>query len=83
MKALLQKKRSIKLKYLKECWRMFLQLVNKKNITLRSRSILNRLVSTFKDIFEDVKLGYLTPKERFVLIGVVTFITIFLAASAL
>ena len=52
-------------------------------IKSRTRSLLNRLVSTFKDIFEDVKLGYLTQKEKFILIGIIGFITIFLAASAL
>jgi hypothetical protein len=65
---------------------MFLQRLNRKNTMLiksRTRSLLNRLASTFKDIFEDVKLGYLTPKERFLLLGVVAFITIFLAVSAL
>jgi len=83
MDAKSQMKMQTALRCLKECWRMFLQILNEKNITLRSRSILNRLASTFKDIFEDVKLGYLTPKERFVLAGIVTFITIFLAVSAL
>ena len=83
----MQMKMQTVLKYLKECWLMFLQWMKELNILATvggsGRSLLNRLVSTFKDIFEDVKLGYLTPKERFVLVGIVAFITIFLAASAL
>ena len=73
-------------KYLKACRTLFLQRKSKQNTMLiksRTRSLLNRLVSTFKDIFEDVKLGYLTQKEKFILIGIIGFITIFLAASAL
>ena len=86
MDAKSQMKMQTALKYLKECWRLFLQRLNRKNTMLiksRTRSLLNRLASTFKDIFEDIKLGYLSPKERFVLVGIVSFITIFLAASAL
>ena len=52
-------------------------------IKFHLRGRLNKLVSVFNNIIEDIRLGYLSPKERFVLVGIVAFITLFLAASAL
>ena len=86
MDVKLQMKMRQLLSYLKGCWTLFSQRESSENtmlIRFHLRGRLNKLVSVFKNIFEDVRLGYLSPKERFVLVGVVAFITLFLAASAL
>lgn len=84
MDAKYQMKMQTALKCLKECWRMFLQRTSKENTMLiksRTRSLLNRLASTFKDIFEDIKEGYLAPIEMFAVLGIVGFVVIFIGWS--
>ena len=85
MVANLKKMMQKTLKILKECWVTFLRWLKGLNILaiVKRNGLLNRLGSTLRDIWADVILGYLTPKERLVVSLIAVFLFAFFAVRVL